>query len=84
MSLEQLALAVKESDVRLSVVSPRRLPAWNSLFEKSGGDLAVASLKHYARDLRHLVLLDGFGLQVCSKTDQDAHPCRFHSVSVTG
>ena len=34
-----------------------------NLFEKSGGDLTVANSKHYARDLRHLVLLNGYALQ---------------------
>jgi hypothetical protein len=33
------------------------------LFDKAGGDSMAASSKHYAKDLRHLVMLNGFCLQ---------------------
>ena len=33
------------------------------MFDKAGGDSAVANTKHYAKDLRHLVMLNGYCLQ---------------------
>lgn len=33
------------------------------LFEKAGGDLSVSQAKNYAKDPRHLVLLNGYQLK---------------------
>ena len=33
------------------------------MFDKAGGDSTAANLKHFAKDLRHLVMLNGFSLQ---------------------
>ena len=33
------------------------------MFDKAGGDSATANTKHYAKDLRHLVMLTGYSLQ---------------------
>ena len=34
-----------------------------TLFDQTGGNSVLATAKHYAKDIRHLVLLNGFSLQ---------------------
>lgn len=58
---EQLATIIQENKINLSVISPRKIPIFFKIYEKSGGDMTV-STKMYAKDSRHLVLLKGFTL----------------------
>lgn len=44
----------------LSILSARKTPALLKLFEKAGGDLQISQNKNYAKDPRHLVLLNGY------------------------
>lgn len=46
----------------LSILSARKTPALLKLFEKAGGDLQISQNKNYAKDPRHLVLLNGYRL----------------------
>jgi len=62
-TLDDLAMEVREKNIFVSVVAPRKLPALFKLYEKCGGDLKSAKEKNYAKDPRHLVLLRGYGLQ---------------------
>jgi len=41
-------------------LSARKTPALLKLFEKAGGDLQISQNKNYAKDPRHLVLLNGY------------------------
>jgi len=43
-------------------LSARKTPALLKLFEKAGGDLQISQNKNYAKDPRHLVLLNGYRL----------------------
>ena len=61
--LEDLTTEIQDKGIFLSVFAPRKMPALVKLFEKAGGDLASAKDKNYAKDPRHLVLLNGFQLQ---------------------
>ena len=61
--LDDLTTEIQDKGIFLSVLAPRRLAALCSLFEKAGGDLAAAKEKNYAKEPRHLVLLNGFALQ---------------------
>ena len=61
--LEDLTTEIQDKGIFLSVIAPRRLGALLKLFEKAGGDLAGAKEKNYAKDPRHLVLLNGYALQ---------------------
>merc|ERR1711936_745707 len=62
-TLDDLAMDIREKNICVSVICPRKLPALFKLFEKCGGDLKSAKEKNYAKDPRHLVLLRGYGLQ---------------------
>ncbi len=61
--LDDLTTEIQDKGIFLSVLAPRRLAPLSKLFEKSGGDLAGAKEKNYAKEPRHLVLLNGFALQ---------------------
>ena len=61
--LEDLTTEIQDKGIFLSVIAPRRLSALFKLFEKAGGDLVGAKEKNYAKDPRHLVLLNGYTLQ---------------------
>ena len=61
--LDDLTTEIQDKGIFLSVLAPRRLAPLSQLFEKSGGDLAGAKEKNYAKEPRHLVLLNGFALQ---------------------
>eukprot|EP00090_Calanus_glacialis_P022952 TRINITY_DN3531_c1_g1_i1.p1 TRINITY_DN3531_c1_g1~~TRINITY_DN3531_c1_g1_i1.p1 ORF type:complete len:824 (+),score=378.63 TRINITY_DN3531_c1_g1_i1:164-2635(+) len=62
-TLDDLAMDIRDKNIYVSVVAPRKLPALAKLYEKCGGDLKSAKEKNYAKDPRHLVLLRGYGLQ---------------------
>jgi len=61
-TLEDLAMDIREKNILVSVVAPRKLPALCKLYEKCGGDFKSAKEKLYAKDPRHLVLLRGYGI----------------------
>ncbi|ELU05747.1 hypothetical protein CAPTEDRAFT_200045 [Capitella teleta] len=58
---DQLLTNLAEIGVNFSIISPRKIPLLFKLFEKASGDLN--SMKNFAVDSRHLVLLQGFHLQ---------------------
>ncbi|CAG0913219.1 unnamed protein product [Notodromas monacha] len=60
LDLESVLKSLKESDVRLSVISPRKIPTLLKIFEIGGGDVNIAQANSYAKDPRHLVLLNGY------------------------
>lgn len=51
---------VFQKGILLSILSARKTPALLKLFEKAGGDLQISQNKNYAKDPRHLVLLNGY------------------------
>ncbi|KAL7030348.1 hypothetical protein ACKWTF_006621 [Chironomus riparius] len=61
-TVEQLATIFSEKNINLSIISPRKIPIFYEIFEKSGGDLGITA-KNYSKDPRHLVLLKGFSLK---------------------
>lgn len=62
-TIEQLMKLMTEKNISFSIFSPRKIPFLYKLFESSGGNLISAHTKNYAKDRRHLVLLNGFHLQ---------------------
>lgn len=62
-SIEQLMKVMAEKNINFSVFSPRKMNFLYKLFESAGGNLSNALSKNYAKDRRHLVLLNGFHLQ---------------------
>lgn len=75
-NIEQLAVTIQENNINLSVISPRKLPIFLKIYEKSGGDMA-ATAKNYSKDTRHLVLLKGFTL-----SERAISPTNVNSTSV--
>jgi mediator of RNA polymerase II transcription subunit 25 len=63
MTLEDIVTEMAKRDIHLSIFSPRKMSYLFKLFEKSGGDLQHALSRNYAKDRRHLILLNGFQLQ---------------------
>ena len=49
MSLDDLCLELKDRKSSFSVFAPRKIPFLFKLFEKAGGDLALAKEKNYAK-----------------------------------
>jgi len=62
-NLDDLTMEIREKNIFVSVVAPRKIPALFKLYEKCGGDLKSAKEKNYSKEPRHLVLLRGYGLQ---------------------
>ncbi|XP_059150868.1 mediator of RNA polymerase II transcription subunit 25-like isoform X6 [Physella acuta] len=62
---EQLATMMGKRGVNLSIISPRKIPALQKLFNEAcaGDNFHNLPQAHYAIDPRHLVLLKGFQLQ---------------------
>merc|ERR1712106_207986 len=73
-TLDDLAMDIRDKNICVSVVAPRKLPALFKLYEKCGGDLKSAKEKNYAKDPRHLVLLRGYGLQERAVTPKPLAP----------
>jgi len=73
-SLDDIAMDIRDKNIFVSVVAPRKLPALFKLYEKCGGDLKSAKEKNYAKDPRHLVLLRGYGLQERAVTPKPLPP----------
>lgn len=53
-----------QKGILLSILSARKIPTFLKLFEKAGGDLQISQNKNYAKDPRHLVLLNGYRLLI--------------------
>lgn len=62
-TVDQLATILQEKNINLSIISPKKIPPLYKLFEKAGGDLTASQTKNYAKDPRHLVLLNGYQLK---------------------
>merc|ERR1719474_60180 len=62
-SLDDITMEIREKNIFVCVVAPRKIPALFKLYEKCGGDLKSAKEKNYSKEPRHLVLLRGYGLQ---------------------
>ena len=81
--LEDLTTEIQDKGIFLSVFAPRRMSALVKLFEKAGGDLVAAKDKNYAKDPRHLVLLNGFQLQerpVTPKPNSSVSPSNLQNI----
>lgn len=63
LTIEQLMNVMTEKNINFSIFSPRKMHFLYKLYESSGGNLSTAHTKNYAKDRRHLVLLNGFHLQ---------------------
>lgn len=62
-TIEQLMNVMAKKNINFSIFSPRKMKFLYKLFESAGGSLSNALSKNYAKDRRHLVLLNGFHLQ---------------------
>ncbi|XP_027205076.2 uncharacterized protein LOC113798707 [Dermatophagoides pteronyssinus] len=62
-TIDELMNIMIEKGIHFSVFSPRKMKFLYKLFENGGGKLSTALTKNYAKDRRHLVLLNGFQLQ---------------------
>ncbi|OTF78283.1 hypothetical protein BLA29_009906, partial [Euroglyphus maynei] len=62
-TIDELTNVMIEKGIHLSVFSPRKIQLLYKLFDNGGGKLSTALKKNYAKDRRHLVLLNGFQLQ---------------------
>ncbi|CAG0886248.1 unnamed protein product [Cyprideis torosa] len=64
MTHEDILSAIKKRGIHLSLISPRKIRGLVRIFEETGGDLTANLQTHnFAKDVRHLVLLNGFTLQ---------------------
>ncbi|KPM06388.1 hypothetical protein QR98_0048630 [Sarcoptes scabiei] len=61
-TIEQLLNLMVEREINFSVFSPRKINFLYKMFENAGGRLLNALQRNFARDRRHLVLLNGFSL----------------------
>ncbi|XP_050411103.1 mediator of RNA polymerase II transcription subunit 25 isoform X2 [Patella vulgata] len=60
----QIAAMMAKRGINLSIISPRKIPALQELFEEaSSPDLAYLPHKDYTIDPRHMVLLHGYQLE---------------------
>uniref|UniRef100_A0A8C4PZE1 Mediator of RNA polymerase II transcription subunit 25 n=1 Tax=Eptatretus burgeri TaxID=7764 RepID=A0A8C4PZE1_EPTBU len=62
LSVDQLVMKIGERGIHFSVISPRRMPALQHLFDKGGVPVSEAALKMYYQDPRHMVLVRGLAL----------------------
>ncbi|KAL4658293.1 mediator of RNA polymerase II transcription subunit 25 [Arapaima gigas] len=63
---DSLVQIIRDRGIHFSVVSPRKLPALQALFERASpvGVAAESSHPDYSQDPRHMVLVRGIGLPV--------------------
>uniref|UniRef100_UPI00358EAB88 mediator of RNA polymerase II transcription subunit 25 isoform X2 n=1 Tax=Myxine glutinosa TaxID=7769 RepID=UPI00358EAB88 len=62
LSVDQLVMKIGERGIHFSVISPRRVPALQHLFDKGGVPVSEAALRLYHQDPRHMVLVRGLAL----------------------
>ena len=63
LKMDDVLKKMVESKVKMSIFSPRKIPVLFRLFKDAGGDITKFKDKNYARDPKHLVILNGFELQ---------------------
>ncbi|WAR01131.1 MED25-like protein [Mya arenaria] len=61
---DQLANMLAKRDINLSIISPRKIPALQKLYEASSTAEVPIQTKDFSVDLHHLILLHGFELEV--------------------
>nr|XP_006817960.1 PREDICTED: mediator of RNA polymerase II transcription subunit 25-like [Saccoglossus kowalevskii] len=62
LTSEQLAAMLAERGIHLSILSPRKLPELQKLYDKACGELQIVATRDYATDPRHMILLKGYQL----------------------
>ncbi|KAJ8299557.1 hypothetical protein KUTeg_023617 [Tegillarca granosa] len=61
---EQLASMMAQRGISLTIISPRKIPALQRLYEESNtGEMNIGSLKDFTTDPRHHILLRGYQLE---------------------
>ena len=63
LKTEEVLKKFVELKIKMSIFSPRKIPVLFRLFREAGGDISKYKEKNYARDPKHLVILNGFELQ---------------------
>uniref|UniRef100_A0A8C8RSP7 Mediator of RNA polymerase II transcription subunit 25 n=1 Tax=Pelusios castaneus TaxID=367368 RepID=A0A8C8RSP7_9SAUR len=70
---ENLVQKIGERGIHFSIVSPRKLPALRTLFEKAGpGGMMEAQPKDFSQDPRHMILIRGMVLPVAGSAASGA------------
>ncbi len=82
-SSEELVCLMSERNIKLSIVSPRKLAVLYTLYDKACGELQK-TIKEYASDPRHLVLLSGFELTERSPGSDFTSPSHLQTAAVPG
>ncbi|TRY67891.1 hypothetical protein TCAL_15797, partial [Tigriopus californicus] len=59
LSLDDLVAKIRTRDIKLSIVAPTKLPFLLRLFKSTGGNVPMHMEKNYAKDRRHLILING-------------------------
>ena len=72
--IEDVLKKFVESKIKMSIFSPRKIPVLFRLFREAGGDISKLKEKNYARDPKHLVILNGFELQSLPLIQQTTQP----------
>ena len=72
--IEDVLKKFVESKIKMSIFSPRKIPVLFRLFREAGGDISKFKEKNYARDPKHLVILNGYELQSLPLIQQNTQP----------
>ena len=72
--MDEILKKLVESKIKMSIFSPRKIPVLFRLFKDAGGDITKYKDKNYARDPKHLVILNGFELQSVPLIQPAAQP----------
>ena len=59
LTVEQLCKNFKGNGIKLSVISPHKLPELRKIFENAGGEMALQ--KNYATEIQHMVGSSSYG-----------------------
>ena len=74
LKMDEILKKTVETKVKMSIFSPRKIPVLFRLFKDAGGDITKYKDKNYARDPKHLVILNGFELQSVPLIQPAAQP----------
>ena len=74
LKMDEILKKLVESKIKMSIFSPRKIPVLFRLFKDAGGDITKYKDKNYARDPKHLVILNGFELQSVPLIQPAAQP----------
>lgn len=74
LKMDEILKKLVESKVKMSIFSPRKIPVLFRLFKEAGGDISKYKEKNFARDPKHLVILNGFELQSLPLIQPAAQP----------